>query len=200
MLLSPNSRGGLIGLAAIAFFILTWGLLTKRWTPGSRSARSEKIKQANAHPLMRIPVPWVYVFAYLVGVLLQIPWPIRISSPRNALALLVGGLVLVGAGMIVAFSALGLFRKRGTTTIPFDTPSALVISGPYRFTRNPMYVGLALIYVGVAMTRAEVWPMVVLPLLLAYVSFEVIPVEERRLHEAFGDRYDEYMRGVRRWL
>ena len=81
--------------------------------------------------------------------------------------------------MAIAFSALGIFKKRSTTTIPFETPTSLVTSGPYRFTRNPMYVGLSLIYLGVAGTRADVWPVIVLPVLLAYVNFVVIPVEDR---------------------
>jgi protein-S-isoprenylcysteine O-methyltransferase Ste14 len=110
------------------------------------------------------------------------------------------GLVLVVIGVAFAFSALGIFRKRSTTTIPFETPTSLVTSGPYRFTRNPMYVGLTLIYLGVAGTRAEIWPVIVLPLLFAYVNFVVIPVEERHLHDAFGDAYAHYGARVRRWL
>jgi protein-S-isoprenylcysteine O-methyltransferase Ste14 len=112
----------------------------------------------------------------------------------------VAGFILVGVGVIVAFSAVGIFKKASTTTVPFETPSALVTSGPYRFTRNPMYVGLALIYLGVAGTRAEIWPLILLPLVLAYVNFVVIPVEERRLHGVFGDAYQEYGARVRRWL
>jgi protein-S-isoprenylcysteine O-methyltransferase Ste14 len=63
-----------------------------------------------------------------------------------------------------------------------------------------MYVGLTLIYIGVAGTRLETWPLIVLPLLLAYVNFQVIPVEERRLRAVFGESYEEYRARVRRWL
>jgi protein-S-isoprenylcysteine O-methyltransferase Ste14 len=108
--------------------------------------------------------------------------------------------VFVGVGIAVAFSAVGIFRKTKTTTVPHETPSTLVISGPYRFTRNPMYVGLTLIYLGVAGTRNEIWPAIVLPWLLAYINFLVIPVEEKNLRGVFGDEYRKYGERVGRWL
>lgn len=152
------------------------------------------------NPVMRIPVPWVFILAYLVGFVVQLYLPIPFQSPEIVRISLIVGLILVISGVAFAFSALGIFRKRSTTTIPFETPTSLVTSGPYRFTRNPMYVGLTLIYLGVAGTRAELWPVIVLPLLLAYVNFIVIPVEERHLHDVFGDAYSQYAAGVRRWL
>jgi protein-S-isoprenylcysteine O-methyltransferase Ste14 len=84
--------------------------------------------------------------------------------------------------------------------VPHETPSTLVISGPDRFTRNPMYVGLTLVYLGVAGTRLEIWPAIVLPVLLAYINFVVIPVEEQNLRGVFGDAYQQYGARVGRWL
>jgi protein-S-isoprenylcysteine O-methyltransferase Ste14 len=155
---------------------------------------------ARINPVMRIPVPWVFILAYLIGFVVQLYLPIPIRSPEIVRIALIAGVILVVIGLAVAFSALGIFRKRSTTTIPFETPTSLVTSGPYRFTRNPMYVGLTLIYLGVAGTRAEIWPVIVLPVLFAYVNFVVIPVEERRLHDVFGDAYAQYGARVRRWL
>ena len=155
---------------------------------------------ARIHPVMRIPVPWVFILTYLIGFVVELYLPIPVRSPQIVRTALIAGLILVGIGVAVAFSALGIFRKRSTTTIPFETPTSLVTSGPYRFTRNPMYVGLTLVYLGVAGTRAEIWPVFVLPVLFAYVNFVVIPVEERHLHAAFGDAYAQYGARVRRWL
>ena len=149
---------------------------------------------------MRIPVPWAFILVYLVGVAVQRVGPIAIHSPEFASIIRVAGFVFVGAGIAVAFSALGLFKKKNTTTVPFETPSTLVTSGPYRFTRNPMYVGLTLVYLGVAGTRLEIWPAIVLPLLLAYINFVVIPVEEQSLRGVFGEAYQEYGARVGRWL
>lgn len=155
---------------------------------------------ARINPVMRMPVPWVFILAYLVGFVAQLYLPIPIRSPEIVRISLIVGLILVIAGVAFAFSALGIFKRRSTTTIPFETPSSLVTSGPYRFTRNPMYVGLTLIYLGVAGTRAELLPVIVLPVLLAYINFIVIPVEERHLFDAFGDAYAQYGARVRRWL
>ena len=192
--------GILIALTVIVVSVLLWGLLTRRWSAESRRSRALLKNAAPIHPVMHIPVPWVFILAYLVGVAAQLFLPIHIRSSEVARYGLIAGLIFVVVGVAVAFSALGIFRKRRTTTIPFDTPTSLVTSGPYRFTRNPMYVGLTLIYVGVAGTRAELWPVIVLPVLLAYVNFIVIPLEERHLHDAFGDAYAHYGAGVRRWL
>ena len=155
---------------------------------------------ARINPVMRIPVPWVFILAYLIGFVVQLYLPIPIRSPGIVRISLIVGLTLVVIGIAFAFSALGIFGKRSTTTIPFETPTSLVTSGPYRFTRNPMYVGLTLIYLGVAGTRAELWPVILLPVLLAYVNFIVIPVEERHLRDAFGNTYAQYGLRVRRWL
>jgi protein-S-isoprenylcysteine O-methyltransferase Ste14 len=155
---------------------------------------------ARINPVMRIPVPWVFILAYLVGFVVQLYLPIPVQAAKVVRISLIIGLVLVAIGVAFAFSALGIFKKRSTTTIPFERPTSLVMSGPYRFSRNPMYVGLTLIYLGVAGTRAELWPVIVLPVLLAYVNFIVIPVEEQYLREAFGDSYAQYSARVRRWL
>jgi len=149
---------------------------------------------------MRVPVPWVFILVYLVSVGVQQFLPIVIPSPDLAWIIRIAGFVFVGFGIAVAFSAVGIFRKTKTTTVPHETPSTLVISGPYRFTRNPMYVGLTLIYLGVAGTRNEIWPVIVLPLLLAYINFLVIPVEEKNLRGVFGDEYQKYGERVGRWL
>jgi protein-S-isoprenylcysteine O-methyltransferase Ste14 len=126
--------------------------------------------------------------------------PISIPSPSIAWVIRTTGFVFIGVGIVVAFSALGIFRTKKTTTVPHETPSTLVISGPYRFTRNPMYVGLTLEYLGVAGARLDIWPVIVLPLLLAYINFLVIPVEEQNLRAVFGDAYQQYGARVGRWL
>jgi protein-S-isoprenylcysteine O-methyltransferase Ste14 len=149
---------------------------------------------------MRFPVPWVFILAYLLGVAVQHFAPIPIRSPDVARTVRVVGFVLVGVGILVAASALGIFKRASTTTVPFEKPSTLVTSGPYRFSRNPMYVSLTVEYLGVAGARLEIWPVIVLPLVLAYVNLLVIPFEERNLQGVFGEAYLQYGSKVRRWL
>jgi len=192
-------RGTLIALAAIPISAVLWGIFTGRWTAESRRARKLQ-KGASVSAIMRIPVPWVFILLYLAGVAMQRVLPIAIRSPGLAWFVRVAGFVLIGIGIAFAFSALGIFRKTKTTTVPHEKPSTLVTSGPYRFTRNPMYVGLTLEYLGVAGIRLEIWPAVLLPLLLAYINLVVIPVEEKNLRGVFGVEYQKYGASVRRWL
>src|ERR1700719_62182 len=131
--------GVLITLAAIPVSAVLWGLFTGRWSAEPRRAR--KLRQdASVSLVMRVPVPWVFILVYLAGVTIQHFLPIVIPSPDLAWIIRVAGFVFIGVGIAIAFSALGIFRKKKTTTVPHETPSTLVISRPYRFTRNPMYV------------------------------------------------------------
>jgi protein-S-isoprenylcysteine O-methyltransferase Ste14 len=84
--------------------------------------------------------------------------------------------------------------------VPGQASSQLVTWGPYRFTRNPMYVGLTLAYLGEAGILRQIWPVILLPLVVAYVNWIVIPVEESKLREVFGEEYERYQKKVRRWL
>ena len=104
------------------------------------------------------------------------------------------------AGVALAGWAIGLFRKEGTTPEPFDTPSALVASGPYRYTRNPMYVGVLLSMTGVALASGRAL-LLLAPLgFFGTMSATQIPREERLLEREFGQSYRDYRQRVRRWL
>jgi protein-S-isoprenylcysteine O-methyltransferase Ste14 len=149
--------------------------------------------------LMRIPVPWVFVLSYLVGVGLELVRPLAARS-AVPLGVHVAGALLFGAGAAIAGWSWVLFRKRGTTRVPGEASTVLVTWGPYRASRNPMYVGLALAYLGEAGILGQVWPVLVLPLTLAYLNWLVIPVEEAHLQQVFRDEYEQYRAAVRRWV
>ncbi|HVV72464.1 MAG TPA: isoprenylcysteine carboxylmethyltransferase family protein [Verrucomicrobiae bacterium] len=149
--------------------------------------------------LMRVPVPWVFIMAYLLGVVLETLFPSHPSTPAPA-AVVVAGAVVFTTGALIAGWGLFLFRRSRTTTIPGRLSSSLVTWGPYRFSRNPMYVGLALAYLGEAGLLKQIWPLPLLLLIVAYLNWVVIPVEEGRLLEAFGPEYQQYQARVRRWL
>jgi protein-S-isoprenylcysteine O-methyltransferase Ste14 len=146
---------------------------------------------------MRIPVPWVYILAFLAGVGLDFFWS---SHALASATVSVVGWALVTLGSAIAGWSLLIFWKARTTTVPGKASAALVTWGPYRFTRNPMYVSLALVYLGEAGILQQIWPLALLPLVLAYVNWIVIPVEEAKLKEVFGVDYDDYRMQVRRWL
>ena len=149
--------------------------------------------------LLRVPVPWVFILTYLFGAGQEYAFPLRASNAKSRGVSVAGG-VLFAIGAIIAGWGLVTFRRARTTTVPGESSSRLVNWGPYRFSRNPMYVGLTLAYLGEAGILQQVWPVILLPLTVAYVNWVVIPLEESKLREVFGGRYDEYRMKVRRWL
>jgi protein-S-isoprenylcysteine O-methyltransferase Ste14 len=149
--------------------------------------------------LLRIPVPWVFVLGYLAGVVVEAASGVPARGLQLSHVRLVGAVVFAIGAVLAAWGLL-TFRKARTTTVPGERSSQLVMRGPYRFTRNPMYVGLTLAYIGEAGILAQVWPLVLLPLVIAYVHWVVIPLEESTLADAFGPAYEQYRARVRRWL
>lgn len=110
------------------------------------------------------------------------------------------GLALIGAGIVVMALAMRAFRAAGTN-VPTPLPAITVVTtGPYRFTRNPIYVGMTLIYVGIAAAADSLWLLAGLVPLLLVIELGVIRHEERYLARKFGVRYDEYRARVRRWI
>ena len=111
----------------------------------------------------------------------------------GALALIVSGLLLDGV-------AAGMFRRRGTAVEPWKPSTVLIHDGPYRFSRNPIYLGFAITYVGLAIAM-DSWVVLLLLLpCLAVIDRFVIQREERYLVARFGAAYDAYRGKVRRWL
>ena len=149
--------------------------------------------------LMHIPVPWVFVLTYLAGAGLEFCVPLqRWNEAASGIRLTGAGLFAVGA--TIAGWSLLIFHKSRTTTVPGRTSSKLVTWGPYRFSRNPMYVGLTIAYLGEAGILKQLWPILLLPLTVAYLNWIVLPVEEARLTGAFGGDYQRYQAKVRRWI
>jgi protein-S-isoprenylcysteine O-methyltransferase Ste14 len=107
---------------------------------------------------------------------------------------------VIAAGLVSGFTAYRLFRKTDTPVRPFEEPAALVTSGPYARTRNPMYLGLTLMLAGVGVLLGSVVPFLVVPAFMIILTQSFIVKEEALLTRRFGDGYREYMGRVRRWL
>jgi len=95
---------------------------------------------------------------------------------------------------------LATLRAAGTSIRPSSPASTLVTHGPFRLSRNPMYLGLTLVYLGVTLLMNSVWTALFLPLVIGTLYLTVIRHEERYLAATFGDEYDNYRGRVRRWL
>lgn len=146
---------------------------------------------------VRFPPPLLYVAGFLAGIALELAFPV--DSLPLAIALAAGGLG-IGAWLALDGSAMSRFKQAGTSMVPMRPSTALVTSGPYRFTRNPMYVGMAFLYAGLAVATGVIWALAALPLVLVAVDRLVIAREEPYLEAMFGDEYRAYKRRVRRWL
>lgn len=148
---------------------------------------------------VRFPPPAVYAVGLAIGVvagrLLQFPGLGLASAVRELL-----GLIFAVVGIAASMAGAGLFVHRRTAIIPYKPASCLVTSGIYRWTRNPMYLGLALIYVGVAGLLNSLAAILLLPLVLAIIQVSVIAREEAYLERAFGSEYLTYKRRVRPWI
>jgi protein-S-isoprenylcysteine O-methyltransferase Ste14 len=149
------------------------------------------------HAGVWFPPPFWFAFAVLGGVLLDRRWPLPIAGGR--LITVVGAVCVLG-WMALAFASIDRFRRSKTTIVPIRPAEALVLSGPYRYTRNPMYVSLALLTIACGLLLATWWPIVLLLPTLAIVQLFVILPEERYLRRRFGTAYEAYTRRVRRWL
>ena len=121
---------------------------------------------------------------------LDLPWRRTIAA------------ILAGAGILLGVAGVATFRRAGTTVHPQhpEKASAMVTSGVYRYSRNPMYLGLLLLLAAWAVHLANVLAFVILPLFVAWMNrFQIAP-EERALAANFGTHFDAYRRSVRRWL
>ena len=148
---------------------------------------------------VHLPPPLVYAAGFLIGWLIdrRLPVPITVGGSTGRL---VGAAICAAACVAVAGAAFVTFRRARTTVIPGRPASALVTSGPYQVTRNPMYVSFAVFYIGATLLLNSWWPaMLLLPVLFVIDRF-VIRHEERYLASAFPREYAEYRERVRRWL
>lgn len=152
-------------------------------------------------PDVPIPPPFLYAIPFALGMLVQHFVPARIVSGDGPARII----DLVGAAEIFIGASLGAwgvatFRRLQTPVIPFHPARVLAESGPYTLTRNPMYLGLAIAYLGIALVMNVFWPLVFLPAALVLVYLVAIRREEAYLAREFGDAYAAYRARVSRWL
>jgi len=143
----------------------------------------------NIHP------PVLFLIHVLAAFLLN--WLLPLTFPRS---LEWTGYILVVVGLGFAFSAVNWFSKMHTTLDPHGSVSAIVTSGPYRFSRNPIYLGFVCTLIGLPMALGNYWGIVLSPLLMVSLYQLVIKHEEAYLEKKFKDVYTSYKSRVRRWL
>src|SRR5215467_2570536 len=158
------------------------------------SQKQQPIPLAANLGLARPPI--IYLAAILVGLVLHFAWSIRFAL---SVARPFGALIAVFAVALFTWS-IGTFRLAGTP-VPGNRPTTTIVrTGPYRFSRNPIYLAFSLFQTGIALTVNDAWLLVTLLPALSLMSFVVIPREERYLEARFSEEYAAYKARVRRWL
>ncbi len=143
------------------------------------------------------PPPLIYAGPLLLGLLLNKRLPVRFLPRRASRPL--GGAILFGGVLLGVWFNLAL-RRAGTSPNPYRPVSNLVVEGPFRYSRNPGYVSLAMVYAGIAGLANALWAILLLPATLLVIRRGVIEREERYLEHLFGEEYLRYKARVRRWL
>jgi protein-S-isoprenylcysteine O-methyltransferase Ste14 len=110
------------------------------------------------------------------------------------------GFLIIGFGFIMALWSRSLFLKNSTTLQLSEEPTSLVTSGPFRISRNPIYLGMASILLGVAVLMGTLVAFAFPVLFIMLIEFFIIPGEERKLEKLFGEPFREYKKSVRRWI
>lgn len=151
-------------------------------------------------PGVMAPPPIIYAAGFALGLAAQYfyPLPLTATLPRVIRIALV--VLLLGCGIVLGLAALLSFRRAGTAVEPWKPSTALVAKGPYRLSRNPIYVGMTAVVLALAFALDNAWVIVFLLPTLVAIRYGVIAREEAYLERKFGDAYRRYKNTVRRWL
>jgi len=145
----------------------------------------------------KIQPPTYFFLSLIISVILHFFLPIKefIMVPFNWLGFLfffLGGTLNIWTDQ--------LFKKVNTTVKPFEKPSNLILKGPFKISRNPMYLGMALLLIGIGFVLGSITSFVGFVLFVAAMEIRFIRQEEKILHEVFGAEFDAYKKKVRRWI
>jgi protein-S-isoprenylcysteine O-methyltransferase Ste14 len=162
-----------------------------------RRMRTHMANDERDNPGIRVPPPLIYLGPLVAGLLLNRRLQVPFLSRGVARVL---GWPLVGGGMALAVWFARTIHGADTTLRTDKPVSILVQEGPFRYSRNPGYLSLAMIYAGIATLRNALWAILLLPLALFVIQREVIEREERYLERTFGEEYLDYKTRVRRWV
>jgi len=141
--------------------------------------------------------PLLFGGTLVLGLILHWIWPVALLPPLGARLL---GIVLLALSGLLARSAEAAMKRAGTNVRPDQPTLAIVTDGPFRYTRNPLYLAASGLYVAVTLLVNTLWPLPLLPPMLVVLEWGVIRREERYLEAKFGEAYRVYRARVRRWL
>ena len=144
--------------------------------------------------------PVIYGTATLLSALLAWLVPLAVTPGTDTNVIIPIGIAVIVAGVLIVFGATRLFRRAGTPVAPIKPSSALVTGGIYRWTRNPMYLGLSVILLGIGLATGSIWFFIGMAIAMFAVTKLAIEKEEIYLADKFGAAYLDYKSRVRRWI
>ncbi len=148
---------------------------------------------------VRIPPPLIYAAAVVAGVALH-RLLVPLALPLSPIIRLVVASVTGAVGLVLLVAAMRAFRRTGQDPKPWKTSPEFIASGVYRWSRNPMYAGMASLQVSLALGLANGWLLVFVPAVLGVIYVTAVRQEEAYLEEKFGASYRTFKTKVRRWL
>jgi protein-S-isoprenylcysteine O-methyltransferase Ste14 len=152
-------------------------------------------------PRLIVLPPVLPASAIAIATALEWVVPLRFLSEPSALGWQSWlGLIVAGAGFALGLSAVRAFRKAGTNVEPYKPAIKLVMDGPYKYSRNPIYVGFLAIYLGLSLMFSLEWGLILFPLLWFALDRMIVAPEEAYLRGRFGAMYESFLRQTRRWL
>ncbi len=151
------------------------------------------------NPGVYIPPPLFYVLTFLAAVFIQNKFPIN-NSLFQMQMIKIFGIILIVIALFFLVRSLRQFFQSKNTLMTIRPASSLQANGIYSITRNPMYVGLAIVYLGITCLIGNWWNIILFPILLTIVQEYIIKHEEKYLERRFGQEYLNYKYKVRRWL
>ena len=141
--------------------------------------------------------PALFLGVLLAGIVLHIFFPVRFLSGASSLAT---GVPSIALGLILWTWAVGAMLRAGASPVPRHPATNLVTGGPFRYSRNPIYLAYTLAYAGISCLVGSVWSLALLPVALVLIQHLSVASEERYLEQQFGEAYRSYRARVRRWI
>jgi protein-S-isoprenylcysteine O-methyltransferase Ste14 len=149
-------------------------------------------------PGVRFPPPLLYIAFLVLGIALSAVYPVHLLP--SAAAWTLGGVILVAGILLGPVWGIRTMQGANTTVRPDRAATTLVTDGPFRYSRNPLYLSLTLMYAGIAIIANSLWALLLVIPPVLVISLLVIPREEAHLRRTFGEEYERYQASVRRWL
>jgi len=149
-------------------------------------------------PGVRIPPPLLYIAVLVLGILLDAAYPVHFLPA--AVAWTIGALILVAGIALGPFWGIRTMHRANTTVRPDRPATTLVTDGPFRYSRNPLYLALTFMYAGIGIIANSLWALLLLAPVVLFMSLFVIRREEAHLRRVFDGEYESYRARVRRWL